>query len=86
MNTATPDSSPPPTPGWIDAADMPSMPKGWYWAAFPGGWEFYSPEHNATRGIDHGHSGWQPLMATRYWGPFRPPGVDERKAPQDVRS
>jgi hypothetical protein len=70
------------SPEWIDAADMPAKPMGWYWAAYPGGWEFYKPQRNATLGVDHGHAGWQPLMSARYWGPFSPPGVDERKAPQ----
>ena len=62
-----------PPPSWVKAEDMPTQPRGWYWASFPGSWEFYSPERNATLGIDHGHNGWNPLRSTRYWGPWTPP-------------
>ncbi len=55
---------------WVDSADMPGMPRGWYWAAFPGGWEWYSPDLNMTQGIDHGDVRWHKLMSKRYWGPF----------------
>jgi hypothetical protein len=64
-----------PAPAWVLAADMSSMPKGWYWASFPGTWEWYSPERNETRGIDHGDTLWHPLISSRYWGPWTsPPG------------
>jgi hypothetical protein len=66
----------PQVPDWIAAENMDTMPMGWYWAEFPGGWEFFKPARLATLGIDHGHNGWQPLRAKRYWGPFKPPGVN----------
>jgi hypothetical protein len=53
---------------WINAEDMPSMPRGWYWAQFPGAWEWYNPEHNQTIGIDHARA--TDLASTKYWGPF----------------
>lgn len=68
METGAPTS-----PAWVLAEDMPTKPMGWYWAEYPGGWEFYKPERNATLGIDHGDSGWHPLIAKRYWGPWTPP-------------
>lgn len=62
-------------PRWVKAEDMPSMPRAWYWSEYPGSWEWYSPERNATRSIDHGRSGWNKLIAKRYWGPWvQPPG------------
>ena len=68
METGAPTS-----PAWVLAEDMPTKPMGWYWAEYHGGWEFYKPERNATLGIDHGDSGWHPLIAKRYWGPWTPP-------------
>jgi hypothetical protein len=72
---------PDPTPGepmepkWVPMDEMPSMPRGWYWAGFPGGWEWYSPELNMTKGVDHGDARWHELMSLRYWGPFAGPPV-----------
>lgn len=61
-------------PDWVSVEEMRSMPDGWYWAEFPGGWEWYNQERIATRGIDHGDIRWHELMSNRYWGPFiKPP-------------
>jgi hypothetical protein len=60
-------------PRWIKAEEMPSMTRGWYWATFPGGWEWYSPDYNMTQGIFHGDVRWHSLMSKRYWGPFQGP-------------
>lgn len=60
-------------PRWANMEEMPTMPRGWYWAAFPGGWEWYSPELNMTQGIFHGDVRWHSLMSKRYWGPFQAP-------------
>lgn len=59
-------------PRWIDMDAMPSHPKGWYWAAFPGSWVWYSPEYNKARCIDQGTTGWEELMSKQYWGPWEP--------------
>lgn len=66
----------PTAPRWVTAEEMPSMPRGWYWAAFPGGWEWYSPDYNMTQGIFHGDVRWHSLMSKRYWGPFQGPPVE----------
>lgn len=73
MTTEAQSAAALPLPGWISLEDMPSMPSGWYWAAFPGSWEWYSREQNATRGIDHGDTRYHELMSRRYWGPWSPP-------------
>jgi hypothetical protein len=64
-------------PRWVSMDEMASMPKGWYWAAFPGGWEWFSPELNMTQGINHGDARWYEMMSLRYWGPFAGPPLDE---------
>jgi hypothetical protein len=61
------------TPGWHAAAAMKALPRGWYWAAFPGDWVWYCPERNMARGIDHGDTNWHDLQSVRYWGPWVPP-------------
>lgn len=61
---------------WVSMDEMASMSRRWYWAAFPGGWEWYSPELNMTKSIDHGNARWHELMSLRYWGPFAGPPVD----------
>lgn len=66
----------PTDPRWVSQQEMPSMPRGWYWAAYPGGWEWYCPKRNATRGIDHGDTNFHELLSTRYWGPFVQPPPD----------
>ena len=62
-----------PPPRWIAVGDMASMPRGWYWAAFPGSWVFYAPERNAVLSIDSGNARWHELMSLTYWGPWTPP-------------
>lgn len=53
VNLATPNKEPveSSSPRWATMEEMPYMPRGWYWAAFPGGWEWYSPDLNMTQGI-----------------------------------
>lgn len=65
--TVIPDG---PNPVWIVAEQMPSKPRGWYWAEYPGSWEFYSPELNATQSTVHGDTNWHTLISKRYWGPW----------------
>jgi len=67
------DASAIPAPAWVQAERMPAMSPGWYWAECPGSWEWYSPERNQSRGIDHGDTLWHPLIAKRYWGPWTTP-------------
>lgn len=65
--------APLPAARWLDAAEMATAPRGWYWAAFPGAWEFYSPELGKTQGLFHGDTLWHELMSKTYWGPWSPP-------------
>jgi hypothetical protein len=58
---------------WIDAAEMPSQSRSWYWAEFPGTWIFYAPKRNAALCIDHGDTRWHSLQSKRYWGPWTTP-------------
>lgn len=68
------------TEQWIAEEDMPTMPRGWYWATFPGTWIWYCPKRNAARSIDHGDLNWHPLMSKSYFGPWRiPENPYERK-------
>lgn len=60
-------------PGWHVGVAMKTLPRGWYWAAFPGDWVWYCPERNMARGIDHGDTNWHDLQSERYWGPWVPP-------------
>lgn len=73
-------------PKWVAMCEMPSMPRGWYWAAFPGAWEFYSPQLNMTKSINSGDTFWHELMSLRYWGPFAGPPDDRTLASGEIAS
>jgi hypothetical protein len=60
-------------PTWHPFPAMKALPRGWYWAPFPGDWVWYCPERNMARGIDHGDTNWHDLQSVRYWGPWVPP-------------
>lgn len=59
-------------PAWVDMELMPTKPRGWYWAAYPGAWVWYSPEYNMARCVDQGDTNWAELMSKQYWGPWEP--------------
>lgn len=68
---------PMPDLSWISVDQMPTMPRGWYWAEWPGQWVFYSPERNQEQGIFHGTTSWVDLMSKRYWGPWTEPSQSQ---------
>ena len=71
-----PDKTPE-QPTWISVEQMPSMPKGWYWAEYPGQWVWYSPKWHQEQGIFHGTTSWTDATSKRYWGPWVEPPQSE---------
>lgn len=63
----------PDQPSWISVEKMPTMPRGWYWAEYPGQWVFYAPERHEEKGIFHGTTSWIDATSKRYWGPWIEP-------------
>lgn len=72
------------TPGWHAEAAMQALPRGWYWAPFPGDWVWYCPERNMASGLFHGDTKWHELMSKRYWGPWVQPPT-EAAIPEDLK-